>query len=130
MRFWALCALLAGVAGCLEPKEVRCSDGIICPTSEACKPGGGGCVAPELITECNGLAENATCPVSTGTGVCHGGVCALVICGNGLVDPGEACDDGNTQSGDGCNATCTSNETCGNGIADPGENCDCGTPMA
>ncbi|WP_434385871.1 HYR domain-containing protein [Melittangium boletus] len=29
------------------------------------------------------------------------------VCGNGHVDPGEACDDGNTVSGDGCSATCT-----------------------
>jgi|GEM_PF-5411269 len=28
------------------------------------------------------------------------------VCGNGHVDPGEACDDGNTVSGDGCSATC------------------------
>jgi cysteine-rich repeat protein len=27
-------------------------------------------------------------------------------CGNGTLDPGEACDDGNTKSGDGCSATC------------------------
>jgi MYXO-CTERM domain-containing protein len=27
-------------------------------------------------------------------------------CGNGVVDPGEACDDGNTQDGDGCSADC------------------------
>jgi len=38
------------------------------------------------------------------------------------------CDDGNTVSGDGCNATCTSDETCGNGIVDvaAGEMCDDG----
>jgi cysteine-rich repeat protein len=28
-------------------------------------------------------------------------------CGNGLVDPGEACDDGNALDGDGCSSTCT-----------------------
>ena len=28
-------------------------------------------------------------------------------CGNGLVDGGEECDDGNTTAGDGCSATCT-----------------------
>jgi cysteine-rich repeat protein len=28
-------------------------------------------------------------------------------CGNGIVDPNEACDDGNTASGDRCSATCT-----------------------
>lgn len=29
-------------------------------------------------------------------------------CGNGTTEPGETCDDGNTMSGDGCSATCTS----------------------
>jgi len=29
-------------------------------------------------------------------------------CGNGLVEPGEECDDGNTLSGDGCSSTCVS----------------------
>jgi MYXO-CTERM domain-containing protein len=28
------------------------------------------------------------------------------ICGDGLVDPGEGCDDGNNVDGDGCSATC------------------------
>ncbi len=28
------------------------------------------------------------------------------ICGDGILDPGEACDDGNTVAGDGCIATC------------------------
>ena len=27
-------------------------------------------------------------------------------CGNGMLDPGEECDDGNTASGDGCSASC------------------------
>ncbi|MGB3713069.1 MAG: myxococcus cysteine-rich repeat containing protein, partial [Candidatus Promineifilaceae bacterium] len=29
-----------------------------------------------------------------------------VICGNGLLDPGESCDDGNTANGDGCSNVC------------------------
>ena len=29
------------------------------------------------------------------------------LCSNGVVDPGEQCDDGNATSGDGCSATCT-----------------------
>jgi cysteine-rich repeat protein len=29
-------------------------------------------------------------------------------CGNGVLDPGEVCDDGNTTDGDGCPATCQS----------------------
>ena len=28
------------------------------------------------------------------------------FCGNGVVDPGEICDDGNAQTGDGCSPTC------------------------
>jgi cysteine-rich repeat protein len=28
------------------------------------------------------------------------------VCGNGVLDSGEACDDGNSASGDGCSATC------------------------
>lgn len=33
-------------------------------------------------------------------------VAALARCGNGVLDPGEACDDGNAVSGDCCSATC------------------------
>ncbi|MFK7988571.1 MAG: FG-GAP-like repeat-containing protein [Sandaracinaceae bacterium] len=56
----------------------------------------------------------------------------LDICGNGLLDEGEACDDGNAVSGDGCNAACTSEEFCGNGTTDPqvGEQCDDGNVVA
>ncbi|MDP3575529.1 MAG: hypothetical protein Q8S42_33190, partial [Archangium sp.] len=32
------------------------------------------------------------------------------VCGNAIVETGEACDDGNTNSGDGCEADCL-NET-------------------
>jgi cysteine-rich repeat protein len=46
------------------------------------------------------------------------------LCGDGVKQPEEACDDGNTTSGDGCNAACTSDETCGNGIRDLSEICD------
>jgi cysteine-rich repeat protein len=35
-----------------------------------------------------------------------GGSGASSPCGNGEVDPGEACDDGNVTSGDGCSANC------------------------
>ncbi len=54
------------------------------------------------------------------------------VCGNGLLDPGEVCDDGNAVSGDGCNATCTSEEYCGNGVVDAraGEQCDDGNLVA
>ena len=46
-------------------------------------------------------------------------------CSNGTTDPGEACDDGNVTSGDGCRADCTM-EICGDGIVDSQEACDDG----
>ena len=33
------------------------------------------------------------------------------LCGNGTIDPGETCDDGNVIDGDGCSATCQSDVT-------------------
>ena len=51
------------------------------------------------------------------------------VCGNGLVELGEACDDGNTLSGDGCRSDCTI-EGCGDGILDSGEQCDDGNTQA
>ena len=49
------------------------------------------------------------------------------VCGNGEVESGEGCDDGNKDSGDGCSATCDE-ETgeCGDGTVDDGEACDDG----
>jgi cysteine-rich repeat protein len=47
------------------------------------------------------------------------------VCGDGIVQPGEACDDGNLAVGDGCDATCQQ-EVCGNGILQAGEACDDG----
>jgi cysteine-rich repeat protein len=45
------------------------------------------------------------------------------VCGNGVLEGAEQCDDGNNTPGDGCRANCTI-ETCGDGILDPGEQCD------
>lgn len=52
------------------------------------------------------------------------------LCGDGVTDVGEICDDGNTVAGDGCNSTCDSDETCGNGVLDPGEICDDGNTVS
>jgi len=53
------------------------------------------------------------------------GLPSIAICGDGIRDPGEGCDDGNTVAGDGCSAVCQV-EICANGILDPGEGCDDG----
>ena len=49
-------------------------------------------------------------------------------CGNGAIDPGETCDDGNLVSADGCDVRCL-NE-CGNGRLDGVEACDDGNLQA
>lgn len=46
-------------------------------------------------------------------------------CGDGELDMGEGCDDGNTMSGDGCSATCEV-EFCGDGVVQGTEQCDDG----
>jgi cysteine-rich repeat protein len=45
------------------------------------------------------------------------------VCGDGLEDGDETCDDGNTVGGDGCSAQCQ-DEACGNNVVDVGETCD------
>ena len=64
------------------------------------------------------------------------------VCGDGFIDPGEACDDGNTTGGDGCSldckaieanyvcptpgAKCISTMVCGDGVLQGTEQCDDG----
>ena len=66
------------------------------------------------------------------------------ICGNGTVDTGEECEDGNTNNDDGCSNSCkleacncassgdnssdngSTSSTCGNGTVDSGEECEDG----
>ncbi len=51
-----------------------------------------------------------------------------VTCGDGIVDAGEECDDGNLANGDGCSATCEveTEPVCGNGVVEGSEECDDG----
>jgi choice-of-anchor A domain-containing protein len=49
-------------------------------------------------------------------------------CGNGIVEPGEGCDDGNLDNSDGCSAMCLE-EVCGDGIQQAFEDCDDGNTL-
>ena len=40
---------------------------------------------------------------------------AAPVCGNSIIETGESCDDGNTNSGDGCSSTCQTEEEEGGG---------------
>lgn len=77
--------------------------------------------------QCDRGAENADTP-----GAACNSVCLLPGCGNGYQEPWEVCDDDNTADGDGCSATCASDETCGNRIVDAavGETCDDGNVVS
>lgn len=48
------------------------------------------------------------------------------VCGNGVIEAGEECDDGNTVSGDGCSSTCVIDDPCGDGVVETfaGEQCE------
>lgn len=67
------------------------------------------------------------------------------VCGNGIVENGEICDDGNLIPNDGCSATCQiempepppptptpqpTTPVCGNGVLEVGESCDDGNLLA
>ena len=104
-----------------------------CAACIALNPGatcsGGSSVGPFYTPSLN------NCKVRTGTGTScsisfkYEKQCAcneeqVPSCGNGFIQSGETCDDGNTIPGDGCSATCQIE--CGDGIAQTGEQCDGG----
>jgi fibro-slime domain-containing protein len=68
-----------------------------------------GCTGPNGLFNGDGTGCSNTCtkePIcrgTAGTGTTH--ACATT-CGNGNIEPGEQCDDGNMVSGDGCSSTC------------------------
>ena len=63
----------------------QCETWTICGQSIICGSYGGGC---QSGYECNALGR------------------CVSLCGNGAIDSGETCDDGDTSSGDGCSASC------------------------
>ena len=50
----------------------------------------------------------------------------IKYCGNGVLEDGEQCDDGNRLSEDGCESDCTITPFCGDHIVSDGEECDDG----
>lgn len=99
--------------------------------SSSCKLTGNLCAVGSK--QCNPLKDslcNNDCQKTGNTNV-------LASCGNGAVESGEDCDDGNIASGDGCSARCLwegsnnkYNAICGNARLEKGEQCDDGNNIA
>jgi hypothetical protein len=93
----SLTTVLAAISGCWSGAS---SEGLPCENNVHCGLG----------LEC----VNGFC----------GGEPSDALCGNGWVDPGEACDQGEQNADNGvCRLDCTP-ETCGDGVQGPSETCD------
>ncbi len=132
-----------GGAGSVVPV---CGDGIVIGT-EVCDDGNtvasDGCDATCAAVETGYVCLQDTTPMDN---ICDtGGAGSVVpVCGDGIVIGTEVCDDGNTATGDGCDASCavetgwscdgadptTCNTTCGDSIVVGTEVCDDGNTTA
>src|SRR6185436_403699 len=97
--------------GCRNNCELpRCGDGLINETCETC--------------DTNAFPANAP----SSHGACRTGACGApgcTFCGDGVVNGGEACDDGNAVDTDGCHNDCTIPLVCGDGTINQAcESCD------
>jgi cysteine-rich repeat protein len=79
--------------GCSNACKVRCEQNLECPSGLLC-----------IGQECSECTNSLQCS----DGFCVEGRCrqALPICGNGVVEPGEVCDDANGDDADGCTSSC------------------------
>ncbi|KNC54224.1 uncharacterized protein AMSG_10016 [Thecamonas trahens ATCC 50062] len=92
----------------------RPAAGSLCDQPEVCSSSSDDCPPDTFLpsgTPCNnGAACDGTSDTCDGTGPnsCVGSNPAgcVFTCGDGVVEPGEQCDDGNTVNGDCCSATC------------------------
>jgi cysteine-rich repeat protein len=82
------------------------------------------------IPGCEGVDQSATAAGYQACVVCASEMTVAQMsrirngCGNGFVDAGEQCDDGNIVDGDGCSAACEIESICGNNAIESGEQCD------
>ncbi|MEQ9500380.1 MAG: DUF4215 domain-containing protein [Deltaproteobacteria bacterium] len=95
------CAPASCGVGCACSTSADCDRALVCTA--------GACAAPPCTAVGCACASNADC--ATGLVCSAAGQCATPpppppVCGNGVVESGEQCDDGNTTNGDGCDDMC------------------------
>jgi cysteine-rich repeat protein len=118
---------LAAAATCLDGIAATCAtDGLqwialaACPTGSVCAAGA---CQTQLCSPNEAFCEGSTAKLCAADGLvlaaaptdcaaqgklCVAGACEPKPCGNGQLQPGEECDDGNSDSGDGCSGACQS----------------------
>lgn len=117
--------------------ETGCGDGVACG-GEGCDDGNtepcDGCsptCAPETGWSCGDGELRRECaedcePAGVADPGCTPWCRRVPVCGDGTVDAGEACDDGNTLGCDGCPANCRAMPGCADGDRCGAEECDDG----
>ncbi|HEU4536386.1 MAG TPA: hypothetical protein VFS00_19815 [Polyangiaceae bacterium] len=100
----AALALVAASAGSCAEGEPRLGDD--CTPNQRvfcrCPDGSGG---TQLCAR-DGRSFGECGPCATTGGLGDGNVSRPSVCGNAIIEPGEACDDGNLEGGDDCTALC------------------------
>lgn len=116
----------------------RCKEDVECGVEGACvfvqedtedgtsvPPARGACYTEcETVEDCPKPASNSVwyCePIKGDMNESGRNLCILErkpFCGNGIVERGEECDDGNYEDGDGCSSECQLEVGCGNGVLD------------
>ncbi|HLD63747.1 MAG TPA: DUF4215 domain-containing protein, partial [Candidatus Peribacteraceae bacterium] len=108
---------------CGSPDSPGCAAGYVCSSTDICVPipsSSSSSSSPSIACmnngDCADLADGCF------IGVCREGRCIQAampttfeqcygLCGNGIINPGEECDDGNKLNGDSCSSSCTFVET-------------------
>ena len=136
-----LIATLGLLAGCLDPAEVVCGDGTVCPAGATCDETNHRCLAANAIAACAGSVDGASCKVAGADGSCQLGACIAFVCGDGVRNGGEDCDGADLGGKDctavgfseaqglACHGDCTFDTSgcvgrCGDGVRDGIEDCD------
>jgi len=98
-----------------------CGNGVV-TAGEACDDGDTDNNDECVITNLGGVPGPTNCAAAR----CGDGFrCSAASCTSGRNNQPEVCDDGNINSGDGCDSNCTVT-ACGNGVVTAGEGCDDG----